>query len=152
MFVLFLVLILVIGITIVFVWDEIRVKKEIKYLEQRDEHIIDVLEEKYRMIPDRELCFIYEELDWVCQSLFNEVYADKEHRNQLIMQGLYAPLHPVGEAKAKLQRLNNRYGWSGENMILFTTKSSANGVYENRYFLAQKLDIWHGGDFHFYED
>jgi len=111
-------------------------KKRIKQLEERDDRIWEQLQRKYSKVPESELYWIYQELDWVCDSLREDARRDPDQEVQLILSGSYNPLHPVGTAKQKLQTINQRYRWTGSDAIQFSRETSVSSVYENRYFLA----------------
>lgn len=102
----------------------------------RDNRIWNQLQRKYSSVPDNELYWIYEELNWVCESLWDDAYSGNLDVDQMILAGTYNPLHPVGTAKQKLQTINQRYGWTGSDVIQFSRETSVSSVYENRYFLA----------------
>lgn len=134
----FLIAILVIGglIGALCLAESAQEKKRIKQLEERDERIWGQLQRKYSRVPEGELHWIYQELNWVCKSLRDDAYRDPEHEMQLILAGTYEPLYPVATAKQKLQTINQRYGWTGSDAIQFSRETSVSSVYENRYFLA----------------
>lgn len=148
-----IVIAIIIVIIAFLIWLYIEDRSVKRTITERDKYIIDVLKNKYRNISKSELEHIHKELVWVCHSLHSEVYHNEDDRQKLILQGLYNPKYPVSCAKEKLYNINSRYGWTGENAVLFTTKTSSNGVYENRYFLNKVLNKSNCYDsFHFFGD
>lgn len=118
--------------------DSVQQKNRIKQLEDRDNKIWETLRRKYANVPDSELYWILNELNWVCDALWEETLSNRnpDHTMQLMISGTYSPLHPVGTARQKLQTINDRYGWIGSDAIQFSRETSASSVFENRYFLA----------------
>lgn len=116
--------------------ESVQEKKRIKQLEERDDRIWEQLQRKYSKVPESELYWIYQELNWVCESLWDDAHSGNWDVDQMILAGTYDPLYPVGTAKQKLQTINQRYGWTGSDAIQFSRETSVSSVYENRYFLA----------------
>lgn len=134
----FLILILVVGgvIGAICLAESAQETERIKQIQDRDDRMWNQLQRKYSSVPDNELYWIYQELNWVCESLWDDAYSRNLDVDQMILAGTYNPLHPVGTAKQKLQTINQRYGWTGSDAIQFSRETSVSSVYENRYFLA----------------
>lgn len=132
----FVIILVIVGAICLIESEFAQEKKRIKQLEERDDRIWGQLQRKYSRVPEGELYWIYQELNWVCESLYYDAYRDPDHEMQLILAGTYNPLHPVATAKQKLQTINQRYGWTGPDAIQFSRETSVSSVYENRYFLA----------------
>lgn len=130
-----------------------RENRYVASIASRDEEMMTQLKRKYSNIPENELRWIYSELDWVCNSLRDKMRLTDDKLYELVSAGTYNPLYPENEARAKLNRINLRYGWQGSDAIKFSPETSVSSVYENCYYLGKLLSVrgmlW---SFHFYKE
>lgn len=111
----------------------------LKMEQNKDKTMMEAIKQRYRNMTCDEMTEIYNILDIACNTM-------DEYEGRIKTYGFdsnsktstYALIDSMMIDK-ELDKINERYGWYGEESLYTEKKAAANGAFENRYVLSYLL-------------